>query len=258
VLLFDVETFPHRNLLRMRILLPLLLITSSLISCSAESKPVPEILSALPIPPDSLSIDSLALGINFYPNGSYESTKASIRKRMQAGKTSRADLEHYMLNEIIPFWYGTPWDFNGYTAVPNQGVIACGYFVSTTLQHAGININRYHLAQQGGLNEAKSLAISDEHYETIYGLDELAKILKERYRDGLYFVGLDNHVGFLYIKHGTPYFLHSNYIENRVMIEKALTAPAFQSTIYVIADITTNELLIEKWKTGAVVPVVRN
>ncbi|OFZ66216.1 MAG: hypothetical protein A3D92_02205 [Bacteroidetes bacterium RIFCSPHIGHO2_02_FULL_44_7] len=242
----------------MRILIVLLLIASTHISCSAESKPLPELSGVLPDPPDSLGIDSLSIGLNFRPNGSYESTKTSIRKRMQAGQNSGADLENYLLNEIIPFWYGTPWDFNGYTAIPNQGEIACGYFVSTTLQHAGININRYHLAQQGGLNEAKSLAITDEHYETIYGIDQLAKVLKERYVDGLYFVGLDNHVGFLYIKHGTPYFLHSNYIENRVMIEKALTAPAFQSTIYVIADITTNELLLEKWRTGAVVNVVRN
>lgn len=242
----------------MRVLFSLVLVAAMTISCSAESKAVPEVSDTFSPPPDSLNIDSLALGIKFHPSGTYEATKASIRKRMQAGKTTGADLENYMLNEIIPFWYGTPWDFNGYTAIPNEGVIACGYFVSTTLLHAGININRYHLAQQGGLNEAKSLAISDEHYETIYGIDQLESVLKDRYVDGLYFVGLDNHVGFLYIKHGTPYFLHSNYIENRVMIEKALTAPAFQSNIYVIADITTNELLLEKWRTGAVVTVIRN
>lgn len=241
----------------MRFVISLLLIAGMTISCKAESKAIPEIPSTSPAPLDTSSIDSLALGIKFKPSGTYEATKASIRKRMQAGKNTGADLENYLLNEIIPFWYGTPWDFNGYTAIPNQGVIACGYFVSTTLQHAGININRYHLAQQGGLNEAKSLGIDPKYWKWIVGKDALKTELKN-YVDGLYFVGLDNHVGFLLIRGGDYYFIHSNYIENRVMIEKALTAPAFQSEVYVVAAITTNELLLEKWRTGAVVTVIRN
>ncbi len=227
-------------------------------ACTPKANSSPDLPAELPSPPDSLQIDSVALGINFEPKGSYNALKISIKKRMDNGQNSGEDLEHYLINEIIPFWYGTPWDFNGYTAVPHEGVIACGYFVSTTLQHAGLNINRYHLAQQAGLDEAKSLAITDNHYETIYGIDQLEKILKERYSDGLYFVGLDNHVGYLYIKQGEFYFIHSNYIENRVMIEKALYAPAFQSNIYVLADITNNEALVEKWRKGEVVKVVRD
>ena len=207
---------------------------------------------------DPTAIDSVKLGINFTPSSTYSEAKRSIRRNMENGKHSGEDLEDYLINTIIPFWYGTPWDFNGYTAIPNEGVIACGYFVSTTLLHAGLDINRYHLAQQAGLNEAKSLALNEENYETIYGVDKLEKELKARYTDGLYFVGLDSHVGYLYIKHGEFYFIHSNYIENRVMIEKALTAPAFQSNIYVIAKITTNKELLEKWRKGETVTVIRN
>src|SRR5690606_907796 len=66
-----------------------------------------------------------------------------------------------LLNEIIPYWYGTEWDFEGHTAIPNEGKIACGYFVSTTLRDMGLNINRYKLAQQHGLNEARTIALGN-------------------------------------------------------------------------------------------------
>lgn len=185
----------------------------------------------------------------------YDATKrkvAELRKTANSGK----DLENYLLNMIIPHWYGTPWDFNGYTAVPQKGEIACGYFVSTTLLHAGFKLNRYKLAQQAGLYEAKTLAITEDNYEVIYGKEKLKRILKERYKDGLYFVGLDNHVGYLYLRSGKAFFIHSNYIEDKVMIEEAMDAEAFQSGVYVIANISTNEQLLDKWRRNQTISVV--
>lgn len=206
---------------------------------------------------DPSIIDTAALGLNFTPEGSYNATKTKIA-HLRKTKTSGKDLEDYLLNKIIPHWYGTEWDFNGYTAIPNQGVIACGYFVSTTLLHAGIKINRYHLAQQGGTNEAKSLAIVDSNYRTIWGIDSLQTIMERDYEDGLYFVGLDNHVGYLYMKNKELYFIHSNYIADKVILEKAQYSDAFQSAIYVIAEISTNEALLDKWRRGQTVDVIRN
>lgn len=204
---------------------------------------------------DPSVIDTLELGLLFEGTGNYNSIKAKSTK-VKATDTDGKAFEAYLLNEIVPFWYGTEWDFNGYTDVPGQGVIACGYFVSTTLKHAGLKINRYKMAQQAGLHEAQTLALIDKNYRTIYGIDELMKTLQRDYTDGLYFAGLDNHVGYLYIKNGTPYFLHSNYIEDRVQIQKAYYADAFQSEVYVIAEISTNEELMEKWRKGEAVKVV--
>ena len=246
----------------MRILI-FLLFTAPLLSCSgqeenseSETNVVDELKIEDSLTVDPSIIDTVALGLSFETTSSYNSTKAAIRRKKQT-KSSKEDFENYLLNEIVPHWYGTPWDFNGYTAVPNQGVIACGYFVSTTLLHVGVNLNRYHLAQQAGSYEAKSLAIVDSNYFTIYGIDNLFKELENRI-DGLYFVGLDNHVGFLYLKDGIPYFLHSNYIENRVMIEKAAYSDAFQSSIYVIAELSMNEELLNKWRTGEEVHIYRH
>lgn len=199
-------------------------------------------------------VDSAALGLIFHPTESYAASKLKVKQKKRTG--TGEDFENLLLNDIIPHWYGTEWDFNGYTAVPNEGVIACGYFVSTTLLHMGINVNRYKMAQQAGLYEAQTVALSEDNYQTIYGVDSLKVILKRDFKDGIYFVGLDNHVGYLYIKDQIPYFIHSNYIEDKVMIEKAYYSPAFVSGVYVIAEISTNEELMERWRTGQSVPVV--
>jgi hypothetical protein len=42
------------------------------------------------------------------------------------------------------------------------------------------------------------------------------------------------------------------------MLEKAEYSAAFQSNIYVIAEISTNDELLEKWRKGEVFTVVRN
>jgi len=152
---------------------------------------------------------------------------------------------------IVPHWYGTPWEFSGHTNIPNDGEIACGYFVSTTLKHLDFKLNRYKMAQQAGLNEA--IALQPRNKLKIYS-SLTYKALKEKlntvYKDGIYFVGLDNHVGYILIKDKEIYFLHSSYCDNKVVIELAETSPCFQSNLYVFAEITTNKALIKKWIFG--------
>jgi hypothetical protein len=229
----------------------LLFVSMLLLACNAQvSEDISEELAA------DDAADSVLIQASVKPTGTYNEAKLRVKKE-KASRNSGKDFEDFLLNDIIPHWYGTEWDFNGYTAVPNQGVIACGYFVSTTLLHMGINVDRYKLAQQAGLHEAQSLALGEENYRTIYGIDSLLVKLKREYVDGIYFVGLDNHVGYLYIKNQIPYFIHSNYIEDKVMIERAEVAPAFQSGVYVVAELSTNEAFLERWRTGAVVPVIR-
>ncbi len=214
------------------------------------------------------TLDSSALGIEFIPSGNYKNIKSKINsrrlqyfeelsnnsdsiKRDSILNDARKYFTSQLLNQIVPHWYGTVWDFDGYTNKPNDGLIACGYFVSTTLKHMGINVNRYKLAQQAGLNEAKTLESEKDlliyHVDYSEELETILSKMKKALSDGLYFVGLSNHVGYIYVKNNKLYFLHSNYIDGYVMIEKAEHSDAFQSDIYVIADITHNDSLILKW-----------
>jgi len=191
-----------------------------------------------------ITLDTLKLNINFKAKGSY----ASIKNKISLDDSASNYLYHKLVNSIIPHWYETPWDFNGHTNTPNTGEIACGYFVSTSLKHLDFKLNRYKMAQQAGLNIAKALqeksklkVYSNKSFKT------LKSLLNEAYSDGIYFVGLDNHVGYVLIKEQEIYFLHSSYCDNKVVIELAEKSPCFRSNLYVFAEITTNNTLIEQW-----------
>ncbi|WP_400076268.1 hypothetical protein [Winogradskyella sp. R77965] len=148
----------------------------------------------------------------------------------------------------MPHWYETKWDFNGHTNIPNDGEIACSYFVSTTLKRLGFNLNRYKMAQAAGLDEAKLLhAKSELKIYSNLTYTELKNKVNKVYSDGIYFVGLDNHVGYVLIKDKELYFLHSSYCDDKVVIELAETSLCFGSNIYVFAEITTNHKLIKRW-----------
>jgi len=146
-----------------------------------------------------------------------------------------------LLNEIIPYWYGTKYDFNGHTEIPNKGVIACGYFVSTTLKDMGLNINRYKLAQQNPEYEVRTISENILSFK----MDDFIKIseLLNKIPDGLYYVGLDTHVGYLYSNNKKYYFIHSNNLEDRVMREDAEKSEAFISDIYYFSKIDRNLML---------------
>ena len=96
----------------------------------------------------------------------YGATKRSIQNQRSQLKSINLRIDSVgeifkesLLNKIIPFWEGTEWSFEGHTSKPKSGKIACGYFVSTTLQDIGLNLNRYKLAKQSPINEARSLSI---------------------------------------------------------------------------------------------------
>jgi hypothetical protein len=213
------------------------------------------------------TIDYSALFHRYDSTKTYSQAKAgitAIRSGLEPGQISDDSLSALftalLVHEIIPRWYGTPWDFNGYTAVPNQGVIACGYFVSTTLLHMGINVNRYKMAQQLPIHEAQTVACGTEVMEVSNNtVEENITELDSLARNGIYFLGLDgSHVGYL-LKHNDQLFLiHANYIgDSGVTIEPIAESLAFSGfRRFYLAEISTNPILMEKWISGAAVLVV--
>jgi hypothetical protein len=157
-----------------------------------------------------------------------------------------------LVDSIFPAWYGTPWDFNGISNTPGKGEIACGYFVSTTLKHAGFNLNRYKLAQQASEIITKSVC-GAEKTRYFHDIDDIINLLSLQ-NQGLYIVGLDYHVGFIVIENGGLYFVHSDFINNKVVREPLRTSEAFSSSQgFVLGEITHNQSLMKKWKSGTVI-----
>lgn len=216
-------------------------------------------------------------GLVLSPHGDYDKIRESMIRRRAAfaasyaaadGDTAKARIRSeageylaaMLVDSLIPFWYGTEWTFGGHTEVPVTGSIACGYFVSTSLRHAGFNLDRFKLAQQSPKMEALSIHLSDS-ISTYRGVTpkKLKALLASR-APGLYFVGLDFHVGFLYKRRdGNLFFIHSNYIGAvGVMAERVERSEAFRSSKYFIAAITTNERLVERWILNGKIEIRRS
>jgi hypothetical protein len=203
------------------------------------------------------------------PDHSYAASRILMGKQRQSCKDAYATgavssdsvgkaFTDCLLKEIIPHWFGTHWTFSGHTETPGQGDIACGYFVSTTLRHNGLNLNRYRLAQQSPADEASMLSQGDTVWVT--HRDNTAKALalwRTRLRDGLYFVGLGaGHVGYLLKKEAVFYFIHSNYMGPfEVQMQRAEDSVLMGFPDFYLANITYNRRLMEYWMSGGKVPL---
>ena len=200
-------------------------------------------------------------------NASYSEIKSSIlniRREINQKPISKDSLSKVftdiLVNQIIPYWYGTTWSFEGHTDVPKKGEIACGYFVSTTLKHMGVNINRYRLAQQNPVNEAKSLALNSpvikiSEASSIENIKKINTVLKE----GIHFIGFGyNHVGFVLKKNNQLFLIHSNYINSEgVILEKIEVSEAFSYfNEFYLAEISTNETFLQNWLKATSIKVI--
>jgi hypothetical protein len=158
-------------------------------------------------------------------------------------------LQKELTENVFPYWYGTPWDYNGYTNTPNKGVIACGYFVSTTLKHIGFNLNRYDIAKMYSSGIVTVLCHSD--YKTLDDFDAFQEYCITL-PDGIYILGLSNHVGFLSIENGTSYFIHSDY-SSEDGVRKELVKDSYalgNSSSFWVGNFSNHPETIEWYKKG--------
>lgn len=175
------------------------------------------------------------------------SYQTSVNKNEIIDKASKK-LTSFLLDDVINHWYETKWSFEGHSEIPKQGTIACGYFVSTTLRDVGFNLNRYKLAQRSPEDEAKVIACGTliKKLENISIQELKAYFLKQK--DGIYFIGLDFHVGYIYKTKTAVYFIHSNYIDNKGVIKENIeNSNAIASKNYFIVNISHNQNLVKKW-----------
>lgn len=134
----------------------------------------------------------------------------SINKKMVIDSAQQYLLTIITQN-IFSYWYGTPWEFYGHSRLPNEGSIACGYFVTAVLSDAGFEIPRVKWAQQASELYIRRLSREIKKFSNrpIYEVIEYV----EKQDNGLYIVGLDCHVGFIYKENKFIKFVHSNYYQ---------------------------------------------
>ena len=188
----------------------------------------------------------------------YDSCKKEIplikqKQKTVWGKISKPEKEKIftkaVTETIIPAWIGTAWNFNGTSEKPQQGSIACGYFVTTILRDAGLNLARIKLAQCASEQMIISLIQPKyiHRFSNITIEEFLQSIQDQGY--GLYIVGLDNHTGFIYNDGKDIYFIHSTFVGTRnVQKEKAASSIILKQSKYkVIGKISADELVLQRW-----------
>jgi hypothetical protein len=187
---------------------------------------------------------------------SYDDTKNEIGKikdslRMQWQQLSLAEKSKHFSNiiikKIVPYWYSTKWDFNGTSRIPIQGSIACGYFVTTILHDAGLNLARNRLAQCASEQMIRELVNKRyiHQFRNVKMIDFISEIKTEG--TGTFLIGLDNHTGFIYNDGDTIYFIHSSYINSiGVIKEKAAESSIlFYSKYKITGKISEDEKLLD-------------
>jgi hypothetical protein len=175
------------------------------------------------------------------------------RKQLKRDHAGLKALEKAFLismdKKIFAYWYGTKWDFNGTTQKPNEGAIACGYFVTTTLRDAGVKINRVKMAQCASEEMIKSLV--QKSSITRFSNVKIADFEKRMNKlgNGLYVVGLDNHTGFIRISPEGNYFIHaSGWYPYKVVKEVVGKSSILDHSNYkIVGKLSGDNEFLKKW-----------
>jgi hypothetical protein len=164
--------------------------------------------------------------------------------------STRTIVEDALINRFLPAWYGTPWDFNGTTRTPGQGVIACGYFITTVLRDAGFLIPRVKWAQLAAEPMILKIAPQAERFRNADVPTVEQWLLTQG--DGIYAVGLDNHVGFITVQGATVRFVHSNYYQREigVMADPLKGNNPFAHSRYRVIGKLLDDAMMIKWLQG--------
>jgi hypothetical protein len=173
----------------------------------------------------------------------------ALKKNHADKKTLKAAFIKHITQKVFPYWYGTKWDYNGTTETPQEGSIACGYFVTTTLRDMGVPINRVKMAQCASEEMIHSLVSKKNIYHiSNVSLKDFEKKLIE-YGNGLYVIGLDNHTGFILINGNEHLFIHSTgWFPFKVVKDVISESSVLSKSKYrVVGKISDDDDFLKKW-----------
>ncbi len=154
-----------------------------------------------------------------------------------------------IVNDFFKHWYGTSWAFYGQTRTPKVGSIACGYFVTTVLYDVGFDIPRVEWAQLASEVFIKRFSTDIKRFKNKPIANVKNYVLNKS--NGLYIVGLDYHVGFIFKYNNTVKFVHSSYYKPNIgVLSEDFEGhnPLDDSSYVVVGKILNNTTMI-KWLT---------
>lgn len=188
-----------------------------------------------------------------------EATRAAIRAE------ARTYFRTTVVREVFPAWLGMSWGLGKNSTADRPHApgmtVACGYFVAAVLENAGLQLSsRYKYAQAPALQVQKALApaAADLHrYFSVASETLAAKI--GGLGDGLYIIGLANHIGFVVVDGAEVRLVHASYTDGQVVTDEPLvTAQAIADSRpkgYFVTPVMHDDRLADLWLRGAAVPL---
>ena len=227
----------------------------ALVACNPPATPIVEV----PIAPATPTRAELARAAYDANRTALEARRTELAARLDAERdVVLAEACKLVLDaitdELMPAWDGTRWAFYGTTTTPGKGTIACGYYVSTLLEHAGFEVERVKLAQQPSEHIVRTFTAKAQvrRFSNKPASDVIAEV--ERQGEGLYVLGLDYHAAMLWNDGETVRMCHSSTLgTGGAICEDALTSPAMESDYRVIGKLL-DDRMVEAWLRGLAFP----
>ena len=204
-----------------------------------------------------------------------EARRLALGKRLSAAEGGaareevRTEARAYVLaalrEVVFPAWMGMSWGLgpNSTPLRPHQPgtEIACGYFVSSVLENVGLRLGtRFTFAQAPALHAQRSLAPAEHDLHRFFSIpgDALARRIAAL-GEGVYVIGLNNHIGFVDVHGGVVHVVHASYTGEQVVTSEPLAAAEViansRAAGYFVTPLFHDDRLIDAWLRGESVPL---
>lgn len=187
-----------------------------------------------------------------------DAERAAIRRR--ARRIALAALDR----EVFPAWMGTPWGMgpDSLATEPHQPHhrVGCSAFVVAALEDIGLRFaRRTEFVRAPALYIQQSLAPAsrDLHRYSNIAPDLFAEKVRSL-GDGLYLIGLRNHIGFIRVAGGRAEMIHAGASGSKTVQREPLAiAPsviASRPSGYFVTPVLADDRLVDYWLLGRPVP----
>ena len=189
------------------------------------------------------------------------------RARAEVRSEARRFVVETLVSQVFPAWMGMPSGGGpqATASLPHQPgmYISCSYFLTAALQNAGLVLEsraRFAQAPAAWIERALLPPGGQIHRYGTLAADELEKKLVGL-GEGLYVVGLDIHVGFIVVRDGHAWFVHSSYTPPGTVVKEpvvsSMAIALSRRKGYWISPLFQDDRIIEMWLRRQPVPAPR-